>query len=254
MPIVNASTTPTSLSAAAALAAVDHAAVEQVFDEAPDVVFFIKDAHARYIVVNQTLVERNGLRSKSQILGRRACDVNPGELGQIPTAQDLRVLATGRPINDLLELHWYAPQRPGWCLTTKLPLRDEAGAVVGIIGISRDVRAPVDPHEIPLGVAKAIRHLEAKYDEPVSPSSLARIAQLPAPRFARLIRRIYGLTPSQLITKTRLAAASRLLRETDLAVAEVALESGFTDHSAFSRAFRAAIGVTPTEFRTGNIA
>ena len=101
-------------------------------------------------------------------------------------------------------------------------------------------------------MARAIRFLEAKFDEPVSPSSLAEVAKLPAARFARLIKRIYGLTPSQLITKTRLAAASRLLRETDLSVAEVALESGFTDHSAFSRAFRAAIGVTPSEFRAGS--
>ncbi len=240
------------MSAIAALAAVDHAVVEQVFDQAPDVVFFIKDVHGRYVVVNQTLVERNGLRSKAQLLGCRAVDVNPGELGQIPTAQDRQVLASGRPILDLLELHWYAPQRPGWCLTTKLPLRDGKGGIVGIIGISRDVRAPVDPHDIPAGVARAIRFLEAKFDEPVSPSSLAEIAKLPAARFARLIKRVYGLTPSQLITKTRLAAASRLLRETALSVAEVALESGFTDHSAFSRAFRAAIGVTPSEFRAGS--
>ena len=28
-----------------------------------------------------------------------------------------------------LELHWYAPQKPGWCLTTKLPMRDAAGAL-----------------------------------------------------------------------------------------------------------------------------
>ena len=74
----------------------------------------------------------------------------------------------------------------------------------------------------------------------------------PAARFARIIKRIFGITPSQLIAKTRIAAASRLLRETDRTIADIAHECGFTDHSAFTRAFRAVTGVTPTHFRNGD--
>ena len=248
---MNASTV-SSLSARAALEQVDHAVLEQLFDQAPDVVFFVKDAGGRYVVVNQTLVERNGLATKTELLGRRPDDVSPNELGRIPTEQDREILHGGAPLLDHLELHWYAPHRPGWCLTTKLPLRNAEGDVVGVIGISRDVRAPIDPQDIPPGVAKAVRYLEHHFDEPLTPSQLAERAGVSASRFARVIRRVYGLTPSQVIAKTRLAAASRLLRETDRSVAEVALECGFTDHSAFSRAFRAAIGVTPTAFRSGD--
>ena len=116
--------------------------------------------------------------------------------------------------------------------------------MTGLIGISKDVRAPVAPQEIPAGVAATLARLETG-----CAAALARIAKLPAARFARIIRRIFGVTPVPLIAKTRIAAASRLLRETDRLVAEIAHECGFYDHSAFTRAFRAVTGVTPTQFR-----
>ena len=248
------STTAALRSAASrAAAGVDMRLLEQLFDHTPDTAFFIKDAAGRYLAVNRSLLERHGLRDKSQMLGRRPCDICPGDFGRIPAEQDASVLRTGRPIIERLELHWYLPHKPVWCLTTKLPMRDAAGAVTGLIGISKDVRSPVAPQEIPPGVAAALARLEAGYAGPLTPSELARIAKLPAARFARIIKRIFGVTPLQLIAKTRIAAASRLLRETGRPVAEIAHACGFYDHSAFTRAFRAVTSVTPTQFRgSGN--
>ena len=232
----------------AAASGVEMGLLEQLFDHTPDTAFFIKDAAGRYLAMNQSLLERHGLQ-KSQMLGRRPSDVCPGDFGRIPAEQDAYVLRTGKPIIERLELQWYLPHKPVWCLTTKLPMRDSTGAVTGIIGISKDVRSPVAPQEIPEGVAAALARLETNYADPLTPSELARIAGLPAARFARIIKRIFGITPLQLISKTRIAAASRLLRETDRSVAEIAHECGFYDHSAFTRAFRSATGQTPTQFR-----
>ena len=225
--------------------------LERLFDQAPDVAFFIKDTAGRYITVNASLVERHGLRHKSQVLGKRPCDICPGEFGRIPAAQDAAVLRTGRPLLDHLELHWYAPHKPGWCLTTKLPLRDATGAITGLIGISRDLRAPIAASEIPVEFAAALDDFERNVAAHVTPSTLAARARLAPHRLARLMKRYFGLTPSQFITKTRIAAASRLLRETNQSVADIALACGFYDHSAFTRAFRAVTGVTPTQFRAG---
>ena len=235
----------------AAASGVDPRLLEQLFDHTPDLAFFIKDAAGCYLAVNHSLLDRHGLRDKAQMLGRRPCDICPGDFGRIPAEQDASVLRTGRPIIEHLELQWYLPHKPVWCLTTKLPMRDAAGTVTGIIGISQDVRLPVAPQEIPPGVAAALARLEAGYADPLTPSTLARIAKLPAARFARIVKRIFGVTPIQLIAKTRIAAASRLLRETDRHIADIALECGFYDHSAFTRAFRAVVGVTPMQFRAG---
>ncbi|CAN5823209.1 AraC family transcriptional regulator [soil metagenome] len=233
-------------------AGVDLSLLEQLFDHTPDTAFFIKDAHGRYIAVNHSLIERHGLKSRGQLIGLRPCDVCTGDFGRIPSEQDTYVLRTGRPIIERLELQWYLPHKPVWCLTTKLLMRDATGAVIGIIGISKDVRSPVATQEIPTGFAAALAKLETHYADPITPASLARIAKLPAARFARIIKRIYGITPIQFITKTRIAVASRLLRETENSIAEIALECGFYDHSAFTRAFRAVTSVTPTQYRAGH--
>ena len=245
--------TATILRAAASHAAggVDMRLLELLFDHTLDTAFFIKDSSGRYIAVNHSLVERHGLRDKSQMLGRRPSDVCPGDFGRIPSEQDAFVLRTGRPIIERLELQWYSPHKPVWCLTTKLPIRDATGALCGIIGMSKDVRSPVAPQEIPAGVAAALTRLETGYADPLTPAELAGIANLPPARFARIIKRIFDVSPIQLIAKTRIAAASRLLRETDRPVAEIAHECGFYDHSAFTRAFRAVTSVTPTQFRAG---
>jgi PAS domain S-box-containing protein len=228
---------------------IDSRLVEQVADLMHDTALFIKDASGRYLVVNQSLVERHGLADKSQMIGRRPCEVCPGEYGRIPTEQDLQVLRTGRPIIERLELFWRRPGMPVWGLTSKFPIRDKDGRVTGLIGISKDLTTPVSREEVPPAVAQALRHLETAYEQQVSPSSLARKAGMSAARFARAIKRIHGLSPMQLITKIRITAGSRLLRETDASIAEIAQECGFSDHSAFTRAFRTVTGLSPSEHR-----
>jgi AraC-like DNA-binding protein len=249
-PTVKASTIPASaMFGPARSLSVDAGLLEQLFDQAPDIAFFIKDAAGRYKVVNHSLVERNGLKEKNQLINRRPCDLVPGELGRSASDQDAEILRGGHPLINHLELHWRAPNRPVWCLTTKLPMHDADGQVCGLVGISRDLSHPIATAEIPPGVAKALEHLAKHYDEPVSPVLLSRRAGLSAPRFARLVKRIFGITPTQLITKTRVAAAAELLRDTDQSIAEVALACGFCDHSAFTRAYHSATGQTPREFR-----
>jgi PAS domain S-box-containing protein len=226
------------------------AIIEQLFDHVPDTAFFIKDARGRYLAVNQSLVERCGCSDKRELLGRQVRQVFPKELAELYAGQDENVLRTGRPLIDHLELHWYAHRRPGWCLTTKLPMRNHAGAIVGVVGISRDLRAPGDRETIPASLANTLEYLETHCDEAISPSSLARRAGLPPVRFARLIKRIFRLTPNQLIMQNRIAQAARLLTETDRPVADIAYACGFYDHSAMTRAFRSATNLTPTQFRS----
>jgi AraC-like DNA-binding protein len=228
---------------------IDTRHVELIADLMHDTAFFIKDGLGRYLVVNQSLVERHGLKHKSQMVGRRPCDVCPGDYGRIPTEQDEHVLRTGQPIVERLELFWRRPNVPVWGLTSKLPIRDENGCVTGLIGMSKDLAAPVSRDDVSPEVARVLRYLESAYDDPVSPSTLARKAGMTAARFARIIKRIHGISPMQLITKTRITVGCRLLRDTDASIAQIALDCGFADHSAFTRAFRAVTGMSPSEYR-----
>ena len=224
--------------------------LEDLFDHVADVAFFVKDAEGRYLTVNESVVARHGLATKSQVIGRRPRDICPGDFGGVPSRQDAAVLRTGKPIIEHLELHWYAPQKPGWCLTTKLPIRDGNGRVTGLIGISRDVRAVQTP-EVPATLAAALNRFEADPAVPITPAGLARWAGVPPHRFARLMKRLFGVTPSQFIAKTRITLASRLLRDSDQSIASIAQACGFYDHSAFARAFRKLTGATPSHARGG---
>ncbi len=231
------------------LRSIDSGLLSELFDLSFDLAFFIKDCEGRYVVVNDSLVARHGLRSKSDVIGKRPNEICPGEFGQIPSEQDSKVLRTGKPIIDHLEMQWHRPHDPVWCLTTKLPIRDADNRVIGLIGFSRDIRQPLEQQEIPSGLVRALQDFEKHLSSDVTPAVLAKRADLTPQKLSRLTKRLFGLTTSQFITKTRIAAASRLLRDTFETISNIAHACGFCDHSAFTRAFRSATGVTPTEYR-----
>jgi len=230
---------------------IDVAVLVNLFDQIPDIAFFVKDTGGRYIAVNHSLVSRHGMPGKSEVLGRRPRDICPGEFGDLPSQQDTHILTTGESLLDHLEMQWDTPHQPVWCLTTKLPLRDAAGEIVGLIGISQDLRTPVNSSAIPLKVAEALNYLEKNLADAITPSALAKRSGMLPQRLARLMKRFFGLTPSQYILKLRITAAAQMLRESEASVGDVAVACGFFDHSAFTRAFRKVTGLTPTQLRHG---
>jgi len=231
------------------VSSIDVTVLATLFDHAPDVAFFVKDAHGRYVTVNDSLVKRHGLSAKSDVIGRRPSEICNGDFGRVPGEQDLQVLRTGRPLLEHLEMHWNRPNQPVWCLTTKLPILDVDGNVSGLVGFSCDISVPIAKDEIPERFAAALEQFERTLSGDVTPARLAQQSELTPQQLARFMKRVFGLTPTQFITKIRIAAASRLLLGSEQSVAEIAVACGYYDHSAFTRAFRSATGVVPSTFR-----
>jgi AraC-like DNA-binding protein len=225
------------------------AELEALFDCLPDVVFFVKNARGEYVVVNQTLVERCAKRAKSELIGRRPDEVFPAPLGRSYRAQDEGVLASGEPIHDQLELHFYPNGRRGWCITHKLPLRARDGSVSGLYGFSRDLQAASERSEDYSQVAEAVRRIHTDYGEPLKVAALARSAGLSPYQFDRRVRRIFHIGTAQLIQKVRLEAALQRLRDSDKSIAALASECGYADQSAFTRRFHRTVGMSPSEYR-----
>ncbi|WP_442857138.1 helix-turn-helix domain-containing protein [Burkholderia sp. TSV86] len=222
--------------------------LEPVFDALPDVAFFVKDAHARYALVNRTLAQRCGYKDKRALYGKTAAEVFPIRFGRSYAEQDRVIIGGGRPLADQLELHLYAGREPGWCLTCKEPLRDACGRIVGIAGLSRDLRAHESSHPAYSRIADVVRHIHEHYAQPPNLKHLAQMAGMSVAQLERYFHKVFHLTPRQMLLKARLDAATAFLVTHDK-VTDVAALCGYTDHSAFTRQFKATVGVTPTEYR-----
>jgi len=221
----------------------------ELLDRVPDVVVFVKDAEGRYLAVNDTLARRLGLDDKRDAMGCTTRDLFPPPLGDRYLAQDRLVIDSGNPIFDLLELHLYPNRHEGWCLTTKVPVAGARGERIGLAGVSRDVSAPEIDAGSAGGFAEAVRLVHERLRSPLRVEELAAKANLSVYQFSRRVRELFGLTPARLVTKTRIDAARRMLRDGDESIAQIAHDCGYCDQSAFTRQFKAAVGIPPAKYR-----
>jgi len=226
---------------------IDPADLEALFDAVPDVLFFVKDREGRYTHINQTMLRRLGLKSRKDLIGKRVAEVYPIGLGGNYANQDEQVL-TGEVIDNLLELHLFANREPGWCLTCKRPLIVN-GKVQGIIGISRDLGLQ-DGHASQYEKLRlALAYLNTNYAQNVRMQALVEITGFSMSKLQRSFRKVFQLTPQQVLAKLRLQMAMHLLHG-NMRLTDIGHACGFSDHSAFARHFKQAVGMTPREYRT----
>ncbi len=229
---------------------VELSAIESLFDALTDVAFFVKDREGRYLSINHTMVRRCGLRSKQEVLGRSAIDVHPVHLAQTYLAQDRQVIEQGATIKKHLELHLYPNRHRGWCLTHKTPLRDEAGDIIGLVGTSQDLGLPDALHPVYRKIAEIAHHIRDNYRQTICLNQLAQDAGLSLARVERLFQRVFHTTPRQLLLQARLNGALAIIEADEQRnIAQIAYACGYTDHSAFSRQFKALTGMTPVQYR-----
>lgn len=98
-------------------------------------------------------------------------------------------------------------------------------------------------------VAALMRDRALFRDPDLTLNRLARQAGIPARQISAAINRVQNRSVSQMVNEYRISEARRLLKETDLAVTQVMLESGFQTKSNFNREFLRATGMTPSDFR-----
>jgi transcriptional regulator GlxA family with amidase domain len=98
-------------------------------------------------------------------------------------------------------------------------------------------------------VQKAVAFMEAAIEEPVALTELTRRTGVSQRQLERLCKRYLGATPAQYYVQLRLERARRMLRQTDMSVAEVAIACGFVSLSHFAKVYRRHYGLSPREDR-----
>lgn len=97
---------------------------------------------------------------------------------------------------------------------------------------------------------KAVRFIWDNIDQPIKLEEIANAAGVSLASLKRLFADTVQKTPGDFLRRLRMELAFRSLQSRKDTVLEIALSSGFDDHSAFSRCFKEAFGYSPTKART----
>ena len=220
-----------------------------MFDHLPGVSFCVKDRQSRVVFASRSILEKFGMADELEIVGTTDRSRYPSHLAEVFLAGDREVVELGRPLLNRTEV-WYNSQGAlGWCVVTKLPLRDARGAVIGLMAAMRpwseDSRRQLASG--PLGrVVERIRRAPAAA---TSVAALARQVGLSPRQIQRRFQDLFGVGVKEFILRARVHAAAEALRRGSKSIAEIALDAGFYDQSTFTRHFRRRAGLTPSQYR-----
>jgi two-component system, sensor histidine kinase and response regulator len=118
----------------------DSALLRQLLEYHPDAVFF-KDDQGRFIRINQVLASWYGLKDPAEAIGKTDADFYPPEFARATLETEQLILKTGVPILDQEEKIVGRDGKKRWVSTSKMPLRDATGAILGTLGFSRDIKS-----------------------------------------------------------------------------------------------------------------
>lgn len=239
---------PKSFQSAFFASMADPQAFRLMFDQQPNVFFFVKDRESRLIAASEPMWIRLGLEGEADVIGRLDEDFYPEQAAKSYRADDALVFRTGKPLINRLEV-WYDEQRTlTWFLTTKVPLRGKNGKIIGLMGITRRDEGR-SRHQPSSEVTLIVSHIQKNTSRILSTSELARECGLSERTLYRKIHQALGITPYELMLRIRIESAAEALIQTTDKVIDIAQAHAFCHQSAFTQHFRKRIGLTPKQFR-----
>jgi PAS domain S-box-containing protein len=147
--------------------ALDRTLVTAFLENIPDNVYF-KDRDSRFIAVSASMFKYHGFPGADELIGKTDFDLFDHAHAQPARQDEETIVNTGAPIIGKLEKETWADGHVTWVLTSKMPLRDEQGAIIGTFGISKDI---TKTKETEFALEKAQRQL-------VDASRLAGMAEV----------------------------------------------------------------------------
>jgi len=105
------------------------------------------------------------------------------------------------------------------------------------------------PHKLRKAVGMIDQHVAEEEEGRVALRVVAKEVGMSYFHFSRAFKQSMGMTPTNYIAERRIESAKRMLQETELPIAEIALRSGFSSQSHFTTSFRRVAGATPRAFR-----
>jgi PAS domain S-box-containing protein len=109
-----------------------------LIDNLPDAVY-VKDTKSRKVIANLADLRNMHLQTETEIVGKDDFELFPKELAEGFFKDDQSVIQTGQPVVNREEYVLDENGEKRWLLTSKLPLHDEKGQTIGLVGVGRDI-------------------------------------------------------------------------------------------------------------------
>ncbi len=113
--------------------------LRSLLDKSPDHIYF-KDRDSRYIRCSKSQCELFGI-NQLEIIGRKDFDFFAEEHARAAFEDEREIIRSGRPLLAKIEREYLKDGRELWALTSKMPLRSQAGEIIGTFDISKDITA-----------------------------------------------------------------------------------------------------------------
>ncbi len=223
-----------------------------LFQALPEVSFWVKDIQGKFLYVNQSFLTGTMFTAEGDVLGKSDLDLFPPELAAVFRNDDMNVTTTGEAVWNKRELVFNGKGGVEWRATSKVPLKDTEGKVVGSAGISRPLGhtegcpVPSQHREMSAIVGAIYKCL----DRDLRVAEIAEAANTSVSTLERTFKEHMGTTPKKFITQAKISTACERLINTKLSVKEVSASVGFADNASFTRSFKRLMGQSPTEYRS----
>lgn len=221
-----------------------------LYDYMLDIQFWIKDRQGRYMHVNRGLLKNYALNSLDQVIGKTDFDLSADYLADRYVEIDKKVMKEGVVIANQVELVGQYNGIVNWYSTTKMPLKNIKGEIIGTAGYNHELSSGQVSHAIYGEMGGIINYIKENIERSVTVGELASTACLSVSALERQFKKRFNMPPLQYVKRLRLNMACEILMTTDKSISEIALECGFCDHSYMTKTFTKTIGMSPRQYRS----
>jgi len=123
---------------AARQAAYERRLLSMMMENIPDRIYF-KDEHSRFVSASRSLAEFYNIPDSKALIGKSDFDSFTNDYAQPAFDDEQEIIRTGKPMIGKIERETLLDGRVCWALTTKMPLREDGGKIVGTFGITKDI-------------------------------------------------------------------------------------------------------------------
>lgn len=152
----------------------DRHLLEILMDTIPDAIYF-KDAESRFLRISRSHAKIFKLTNPALAIGKTDSDFFSERHAHQALGDELQIMRTGRPLVGIEEMETWPDGTVTWVSTTKMPLRDPSGKIIGTFGISRNITAR---KKAQLALAERTRQLQQKNEQIGEELKMARELQL----------------------------------------------------------------------------